>query len=182
MKNKIITTFLILITTGFCQTNTLGQKVKNLAEKRSEIEITLSLKESNKNACNLTQLSLMVKLTNIGKRIIAFDARRVTRKLYIRSVITVINADGKGGSGFQTDSEIIFPHFQMTPSYIILKPKEFYEGQIFLDLADPDFKSANFLQIQTDYSNSNKATYLNIPVFIGYKRSNEITLDLSNCK
>jgi hypothetical protein len=182
MKNNILTTIFISTVLVFCLTNALGQKVKNLAEKQSKIELTLSLKESNNNACNITQLPLMIRLTNIGKRIIAFDANRVTRKLYIKSVKTTISSDGQSGNSLQTDSEIIFPHFQMKPSYIILNPKESYEGQMFLDLTNPEFESANFLQIQTDYGNSNKETYLNTPVFIGYKRSNEITLNLSNCK
>lgn len=182
MKNRALTTILVLLVFSLCLTSALGQKIKNLAENRSEIALILSVKEFNQNVCNLTKLPLSIKITNIGRRTFAFDTRRVTRKLYIRAVKTTINTDGKSGSSLQTDSEITFPHFQMKPSYIILKPKESYEAQISLDLTSLELASADFLHIQTDYDNSNKEIYLNVPVFVGYKRSSEVTLNLSSCK
>ena len=182
MNNKISKVILVLLAFGCFLTISKGQNAKKLPEKQFQIGLTLSLTENSASVCNTNQIPLSIQLINSGKKPVVIDTLKVFRKIYIRGIKNIINSDNGSANGLQINSDFTFPHFQVQPSYRILKVGEIYETQTVLNLASSELRTADFLYIHTSYNSSDKETYQSIAVFEGFERSNEVFLDLQKCK
>jgi hypothetical protein len=182
MKRKSWQTLAIPILLGCCVLVATGQKVGKSIENRRQIKVKISMGESDDTLCGGATFPLLVKLTNYGKDPVAIDTLLVARKIYLRATKSIIDADGKGGSGLQINSDLTSPHFQAQPFYKILKSRESFEAKTFLDLKDPDLRTADTLSIQTEYRNSKKGEYQGVALFVGAERSNELKVDLQGCQ
>lgn len=186
---KTVLVWLIIV---FSTAGCLAQTNDHSNSKPLQLNLTIEQQQP----CIGKDFKIVARLVNVGDKNVIIDKRNLWRSVIIKAV------DAKRNDESSNDGEMSFPDLlrkgipryqvsfgdnfedtEVPAEYLVsLKPQEYYEDSILIKSNDDFFRKPGKYYVKSEYRQYQDWSAKNVILFIGDIESDELEIELNDCK